>query len=56
MTLDPEDLQVQSYSTNTADAGLPADGPFGECCTGCVSGCGDDPTAGGCESAGGTAY
>jgi hypothetical protein len=54
MTLNPEDLQVESYSTDTAAARLPSDGL--DCCTGCVSGCGINPTAGGCASGGGTAY
>jgi len=55
MTLNPEDLQVESYSTDTAASRLPAGG-IGNCCTGCVSGCGINPTAGGCESGGGTAF
>ncbi|HEX8691542.1 MAG TPA: hypothetical protein VF746_03810 [Longimicrobium sp.] len=44
MSLNPDDLHVESFAT--AD-------PYstgGRCCTGCVSGCGINPTAGGCES------
>ena len=44
MTLDPESLEVQSFSTSIGD-------PYYDCCTGCVSGCGYYPTNGGCESA-----
>lgn len=48
--LDVDDLQVASYSTEY-DAVAPI-GPGGHCCTGCVSGCGINPTAGGCASGG----
>lgn len=49
MSLDPESLEVQSFATfeNSTD-------PIMGCCTGCVSGCGINPTAGGCESQGNT--
>lgn len=46
--LNVEDLQVDSYEPEAAYA--PID-PF--CCTGCDSGCGINPTAGGCQSGGG---
>jgi hypothetical protein len=46
--LDIEDIQVSSYATS--DSIAPIDG--GACCTGCVSGCGINPTAGYCESGG----
>ena len=42
-----EDLVVTSYSTTVEAAAID---PY--CCTGCDSGCGINPTAGGCESAG----
>jgi hypothetical protein len=45
MTLNPEDLTVESFATVNLMASVP-----GECCTGCVSGCGYFPTNGGCES------
>jgi hypothetical protein len=47
--LDPDSLEVQSFAMS-----LPGSGPIGDCCTGCVSGCGINPTAGGCESQGKT--
>ncbi|HEX6746633.1 MAG TPA: hypothetical protein VF092_05005 [Longimicrobium sp.] len=47
--LNPEDLQVDSFETSSA---LPTGGTLG-CCTGCVSGCGINPTASGCASGGG---
>ncbi len=47
--LDLEDLQVTSYATDSDAALSPIDGG---CCTGCVSGCGINPTAGYCESGG----
>ncbi len=46
--LNVEDLQVDSYQT---DAAISPIDPF--CCTGCDSGCGINPTAGGCQSGGG---
>lgn len=46
--LDPESLEVSSFSTVDAGTSLP-----GYCCTGCVSGCGINPTASGCASASG---
>jgi hypothetical protein len=46
MRLDPDSLEVNSFETSEkTDAG----GTI-FCCTGCVSGCGINPTAGGCES------
>jgi hypothetical protein len=47
--LDPNSLKVQSFSTTD-----PSSDPIGGCCTGCVSGCGINPTAGGCQSQGNT--
>lgn len=47
-----EDLQVASYAIES-DAAIAPIGPGGYCCTGCVSGCGINPTAGYCESGGG---
>lgn len=44
-----EDLRVASFTTESKSI-APID-PF--CCTGCDSGCGINPTAGGCESGGG---
>lgn len=50
MRLKIDDLKVTSYTTDSA-ATAPIDiDPF--CCTGCDSGCGINPTAGGCESGG----
>jgi len=48
MRLDPDSLQVQTFAMSASD------GTIGDCCTGCVSGCGINPTAGGCESQGDT--
>ncbi|HEX5727541.1 MAG TPA: hypothetical protein VFX98_18860 [Longimicrobiaceae bacterium] len=51
--LNPEDIEVSSFDVEAAGpmaARLPD--PF--CCTGCVSGCGINPTAGYCESGGGS--
>jgi hypothetical protein len=42
--LDPESLSVQSFATAESSD------PSPRCCTGCDSGCGINPTAGGCES------
>lgn len=42
-----EDLEVASYATTYEAAAID---PY--CCTGCDSGCGINPTEGGCESAG----
>jgi hypothetical protein len=50
VTLDPDSLEVQSFAMSS-----PTIGPIG-CCTGCVSGCGINPTAGGCASGGGKTY
>ena len=58
--LDLENLSVDSFETQAAavpgDAAMiiakqPIGDPF--CCTGCVSGCGINPTASGCASGGG---
>jgi hypothetical protein len=52
MALNPDDLQVESFttsSTTTRSTLTVADG--GLCCTGCDSGCGIYPTNGTCESA-----
>lgn len=46
--LDIDDLQVTSYATDESAI----ISPIGGCCTGCVSGCGINPTAGYCESGG----
>jgi hypothetical protein len=48
--LDIDDLQVTSYAMET-DRSI---SPIGDlnCCTGCVSGCGINPTVGYCESGG----
>jgi hypothetical protein len=48
--LNVDDLQVSSYATEADAAIAPIGG--GYCCTGCVSGCGINPTAGGCASGG----
>lgn len=47
MKLKIEELQVASFTTEATTVS-PLD-PV--CCTGCVSGCGINPTAGGCQSA-----
>ena len=52
MRLDPDSLEVNSFETDTANASIGPGG--GYCCTGCVSGCGINPTAGGCQSQGKT--
>ncbi len=53
MKLKVEDLKVSSFRTESA-AVSPIDQPIDPfCCTGCDSGCGINPTAGGCESGGG---
>jgi hypothetical protein len=49
MQLNPEDLQISSLETTEERAIGPGGG---YCCTGCVSGCGINPTAGGCASGG----
>jgi hypothetical protein len=56
-TLDLTSLDVTSFEIPTvqqtqAGAAMVAGG--GWCCTGCDSGCGINPTAGGCESGGET--
>lgn len=51
--LNVDDLQVSSYSIEGDAEAIAPIGPGGYCCTGCVSGCGINPTAGGCESGGG---
>ena len=45
--LNPEDLKVETFQTGATTNAIGGD-PF--CCTGCTSGCGINPTAGGCES------
>jgi hypothetical protein len=58
--LDLDSLSVDSFETEAAVSSDPAMmiakqpvfDPF--CCTGCVSGCGINPTAGGCASGGGS--
>jgi hypothetical protein len=47
--LNPDDLRVQSFATS--EQATIGGGTLG-CCTGCVSGCGINPTAGYCESKG----
>ena len=49
VSLKVEALAVTSFST--AEPTMSTIDPF--CCSGCVSGCGINPTAGGCESGGG---
>jgi len=49
MRLDPESLEITSFDTGMSDIG-----GGGWCCTGCDSGCGIFPTAGGCQSGGKT--
>jgi hypothetical protein len=53
MQLDPESLRVSSFETSDEIA-MSTGGGF--CCTGCVSGCGINPTAGGCQSGGEFTY
>ena len=48
--LNPEELNVESFSTSDGTMSISTGG---DCCTGCVSGCGYNPTGGGCESASG---
>jgi hypothetical protein len=48
MRLDPGSLEVQTFAMSSSD------GSIGDCCTGCVSGCGIYPTNGTCESQGNT--
>jgi hypothetical protein len=50
MTLDPDSLEVSSFAISSSED----IGTVGNCCTGCVSGCGINPTAGGCQSQGQT--
>jgi hypothetical protein len=45
--LNPEDLKVESFATSSSQS---ISGTGGYCCTGCDSGCGFNPTGGGCES------
>jgi hypothetical protein len=52
MTLHPDDLNVDSFPTSDSAFAIMPGGGF--CCTGCASGCGINPTAGGCASGGGT--
>ena len=53
MRLDPDSLEVNSFTTATVAPKI-STGGVGFCCTGCVSGCGINPTAGYCESQAGT--
>ena len=50
MRLDPDSLEVSSFAMSE----VIGPGGIGYCCTGCVSGCGINPTAGGCQSQGKT--
>jgi hypothetical protein len=63
--LELESLDVTSFTVTPASAPLQlgdgvnfmmAGGGGGFCCTGCVSGCGYNPSASGCESDGGSQY
>jgi len=45
--LNPDDLNVETFPTTPASVSSIGGG---YCCTGCTSGCGINPTAGGCES------
>lgn len=62
--LEIDSLEISSFEVTPQPAIQPVDGggllmPYGGggyCCTGCVSGCGYNPTAGGCESNGDTQY
>lgn len=45
--LNPEDLTVETFQTGTTASSI---GGTLDCCTGCTSGCGINPTAGYCES------
>lgn len=51
MAINPEDLNVETFAMVAAPTKTIGGGGF--CCTGCTSGCGINPTAGGCESASG---
>jgi hypothetical protein len=57
--LDIESLTVDSFQTGEPDFALVAQqkqvGGDIFCCSGCVSGCGINPTASGCASGGGDA-
>ncbi|HEX5727540.1 MAG TPA: hypothetical protein VFX98_18855 [Longimicrobiaceae bacterium] len=52
--LNPEDIEVSSFDVEAVEPGMMAAPGGGFCCTGCVSGCGINPTAGGCASGGGS--
>lgn len=55
LRLDIETLAVTSFAVESSApsfAAYPGDDPW--CCTGCVSGCGINPTASGCASGGGS--
>ncbi|HEV7588892.1 MAG TPA: hypothetical protein VGO40_12320 [Longimicrobium sp.] len=62
--LELDSLNVVSFEMNPEPALQPVDGVNfmmagpggGYCCTGCVSGCGYNPTASGCASDGGSQY
>ncbi len=45
--LNVESLEVSTFETGAIATSIPGDI---RCCTGCTSGCGINPTAGGCES------
>ena len=53
--LNPDDLTVESFPTSEGMSSI-STGGGGYCCTGCDSGCGYNPTGGGCESASGAVY
>jgi hypothetical protein len=50
-SLDVTSFELQGRTPQTSDANLAA---YPYCCTGCDSGCGIFPTAGGCQSGGKT--
>jgi hypothetical protein len=49
--LDLDQLNVDSFATESPAFSI-STGGMGYCCTGCVSGCGYNPTASGCDSGG----
>lgn len=60
--LELDSLDVASFEINPQPGAEPFDGMNamlpggGYCCTGCVSGCGINPTASGCASGGDPTY
>ena len=54
LSVDSFEIPTASLSAAPQDDGLANIGGGGFCCTGCDSGCGIFPTAGGCQSAGNT--